>query len=605
MKLNRAMKRYMLGTPCEGPDQGIPLEADIATLKKQNNELAVAKGMPPIGSVMVNAHGIEWLVDGHTTAPSILGVDCEHGDLYPALMPQNLSKELTEFVAEINRCTPKALMALDTMPALFPKRGHPHGHWVDGLSDPYRILLFIDAARIHETVLAHELAHVWIDLVRGIEDYRVLEDRSNTARYSQVQLVQSFVLDVAVNSLLVEKGFDVGVIAEHSRVAVRNLIEASSRGYEPPTKREGAFLGAFLAGLMLDVDSGAEAEIVGYENLPAVKRELPEVYHLGEKLANVIRRNPPTSAKAARAAIDEALSLSFEFCGEEIDLERELIEIAPECAYDCDKHPEWLRGLSVQAKCEVGVAMARLGASSTALSEMSCAPNGKVRVRFQHYDGGFTDYAELECAKSMPGVISPQLRMALEENERNRRRIDEMMGNANATGKPAPPNNGLPGGFMPWEPGGRSYSAGLAMWTTQARLQEQLQGEKPYAYANNNPVTYSDPSGLCACPWYLGIISPLGYLICLWICHGSKTIQPTKCDMSNNGCQEVCNGAAFGPWAQPYDECLDCCQASFPKQSATWIQGCATACEAAKTAPCVCGEPIYTMLDLKDERRTV
>lgn len=42
----------------------------------------------------------------------------------------------------------------------------------------------------------------------------------------------------------------------------------------------------------------------------------------------------------------------------------------------------------------------------------------------------------------------------------------------------------------------RTYSPGLARWLTKARMEEMLAGEHPYGYANNNPTTYTDPSGL-------------------------------------------------------------------------------------------------------------
>ncbi len=41
----------------------------------------------------------------------------------------------------------------------------------------------------------------------------------------------------------------------------------------------------------------------------------------------------------------------------------------------------------------------------------------------------------------------------------------------------------------------RMYSAGTARWLTAVRLQELLEGEHPYSYAENNPVTLTDPSG--------------------------------------------------------------------------------------------------------------
>jgi len=50
-------------------------------------------------------------------------------------------------------------MMLDTMPLLRPKQAQPDIHYVNLGSDPARILFYLDVANLHETILAHEIAH--------------------------------------------------------------------------------------------------------------------------------------------------------------------------------------------------------------------------------------------------------------------------------------------------------------------------------------------------------------------------------------------------------------------------------------------------------------
>lgn len=45
----------------------------------------------------------------------------------------------------------------------------------------------------------------------------------------------------------------------------------------------------------------------------------------------------------------------------------------------------------------------------------------------------------------------------------------------------------------------RHYMAGHGRFLTQVALEMQLEGEHPYGYAHNNPIKYTDPSGLVPC----------------------------------------------------------------------------------------------------------
>ena len=71
-------------------------------------------------------------------------------------------------------------------------------------------------------------------------------------------------------------------------------------------------------------------------------------------------------------------------------------------------------------------------------------------------------------------------------------RINEMIRQNRERQMKHQPSNG-----MPKFPGQvrRFYMAGTVRFLTRVRGAEWLGGEHPYAYAMNNPVTYTDPSG--------------------------------------------------------------------------------------------------------------
>ena len=234
------------------------MSRELAVLRENRNSLAVRHGLPPIGATMSNQHGIVWRVDGHFFAPTLASiargpVTAENPrDLFPVLHPQNFSPRLLEFIGETDRCTSKQLLMLDTMPQLRPGEAHPDGHWVDAWSNPSFIPVFLDAAHAHETIIAHEIGHVWIDLVDDCEDYRILRDLSDTARVFLWTSVQSFVLDRKVNEVLRRKGFDTSIMDAHLDELLASLACALLAGYQPPNQAEAAFLSLSLATAMLD-----------------------------------------------------------------------------------------------------------------------------------------------------------------------------------------------------------------------------------------------------------------------------------------------------------------------------------------------------------------
>jgi hypothetical protein len=327
------------------------LSQEIALLKQSRNRIAVRHGLPPIGATMVNQYGIEWLVDGHLFVPTLSTI-ARHGveyidtddpsDLYPVIVPQNLSPRLNAFIAETDRCTSKQIMLLDTMPHLRPKEAHPYGFSIDGMTSPHRIVLFLDAVHVHETVLAHEIGHLWIDLVEDCEDYRMLKDLSNTAKVFQWNNLQSFVLDNKVNEVLREKGFDMSVIEADVEEALASFAQAILSGYRPPTAHEAVFLASTLATARLDYERGAQDALQSLELAAMVfQRDLPDVHDLACHLAASVRRHGYSDRASIERAIDECAQLSFAFLGEPLDLDRELIEERPTEAYE-DKYPEYL-----------------------------------------------------------------------------------------------------------------------------------------------------------------------------------------------------------------------------------------------------------------------
>lgn len=487
------------------------LSQEIALLKETNNQIAVRHGLPPVGSTMINQYGIEWLVDGHVFVPTLStlsrGTDPDVDDprdLYPVILPQNLSPRLTNFIAETDRCTSKVIMPLDTLPHLRPHSAHTYGHWIDGLDSPHRILMFLDAAHAHETIIAHEIGHIWIDLVEDCEDYRIFRDISDAPKVHQWTNLQSFVLDNKVNEVLREKGFDMSVIENDVEESLLSFAAAIRSGYRPPTAREAAFVASTLATAMLDYEIGAQNTLQSLDMASTVfRQDLPDVYELACHLAASVRRHGYADRASIRKAVDACALLAFAFVGEPLNLDTDFVEEVPTEDYN-DKYPEYFSGLPVPAKLEIARAMARLKIPGGSECRLEYSSTGSAHVKFCQRSGDWTKPVLLKNLRRLPQSTAFAGSNPMPQRGRptmNKSFLSTPPNNSLHAGTISPAISPPLSGVQPVFPTGgsngrRSYGPGLARFLSQARLAEQLGGEHPYGYAMNNPLINSYPSGL-------------------------------------------------------------------------------------------------------------
>jgi hypothetical protein len=466
------------------------LALEVAARREKNNLSAVRSGLPAVGSKLVNRYGLEFEVESHVHVPTANSVQRwregsqSDADLFPSIIPQNLSQKLTNFVAAVDRCTTKTLLVLDTMPHARRDAGVPDGHWVDTIGNGGANLLFIDAAQIHETHFAHEIGHLWVQYVDQAEDERVMEDVSDVGRLHQLSFVQSFVTDLRVNQLIAEKGFDVSVIIEDQAASIASLGRAIEAGYRPENPREGVFMALALAAQILEEqETGPSALAKLDDTLEKVTRLYPELAGLATGLAGVVTRHGYDGKDQIRASIDDCLILAFDYSGDGIDLERDLvIPAVPEP--DFDKYPQWIEGASPQMKCEVGRIVAREDIPDGSQWSVTQGPLNANLVSFELPDGTIKGPWALEHSQAFHAHVD----RIQQVNKMSIQNLERQIQNR--------PTQGIPD--FPGQPR-RFYMAGMAGFLTRVREAEWLGGEQPYAYAMNNPVTYTDPSGNKPC----------------------------------------------------------------------------------------------------------
>ena len=509
--------------------------SELACHNERKNWAASQFGLPTIGSKLVNQHGIEWVVQNHAEVPTMdslqrwrKGQIEPRNDLYPVVAPMNLSPQLMEFFHAIDRCTTKTFAILDTMPGRRTDGHVPGGNYIDTVSNPLTNLLFLDAARVNETIIAHEFGHAWVQYVDECEDLRMVEDASDPQRMRHVNYVQSFVLDLKVNDLLRRKGFDMAPIEEDQARSMFQLAAALESGYRPEHPREEVFMALLVADQIIQRENGRSNELARFDlSLATIRHILAPLANLAEVMAESVGRHGYGSHDAIVKSIDECLIKSFEHVGDSFDLDKELTLIRPE-EPDLDKVPKWLTPIPPKMKCQVGKHMARNDISSDWPYSISPGLTERTKVVFNSpegdrrsqvlvnhrigpptaYYGMSEEQAEvLELRRQneerrlrtlTPGFPDPKDPKSIHEfNERNRLRILNGMGIANHDRLQAMK--------------GRPYMAGLGRFLTAARYADQLAGENPYGYAFSSPLTYVDPNGNSPVkPGSYAVYSPCG-----------------------------------------------------------------------------------------------
>jgi hypothetical protein len=96
-------------------------------------------------------------------------------------------------------------------------------HCTNYSGNPEESYIFFDLASGHETTFAHEVAHLWFIFVENGDGCRVLNDQSDNAKLNQLDFIQSFVLDLRVNDLIAERGFDMELV-NHDQIRSMTMI---------------------------------------------------------------------------------------------------------------------------------------------------------------------------------------------------------------------------------------------------------------------------------------------------------------------------------------------------------------------------------------------
>ncbi len=293
-----------------------------------------------------------------------------------------MSPRLTEFLLETDCATTKQMIFFDTVPGMHPATAAPGLNRVCSITDPTVLFFHFDAADVHETIIAHELGHVWVELVDGCEDHRQMREPVDFGRSSQFNDIQSFVMDLRVNELLEARGFDMSIISRHQAEAMRNFAAHCARGDRPKYRRLlGSVINAIAAAL-LEMERFPAAWGAALRDLfEMIRIGMPDVFEAAVGFVASVKRHGYADSAAVCRVVDECAEISFAITGDSIDIEKETIEILHDGSMRC-----WI---SIRNSCNAVAASRQAGGAQNnskslelqAAQTMSCLCRPRVTLQ--------------------------------------------------------------------------------------------------------------------------------------------------------------------------------------------------------------------------------
>jgi hypothetical protein len=385
-----AMKRQ-LSASVKAIDDKIVLRAnDSESSALGASDPTTKVALPPVGAFLTSKHGLSWFVVGHGRFPTATAatIYADGHENLPVVYPANMSDRLFRFISETNRCTSKDIVFIDTMPAAHPNNIGEKVHYAVCSSNPDASFICLDIVNANETTFAHEIAHLWLNYVEGGDGMRSLrEEAFDRVKFMQLNFVQSFVIDLKVNDLIAERGFDMSSINRDEIESLTILRDAVILGHQPRATRESLLNGLSIAGAILEQKRWTESDKHHLMELLAFFEDsTPEIYRLAQQLVRIVRQYGYGSKDAIRNVLNECITLAFEFTRDDFSIERDLVDkTTPEGMQD--KYPEELPGYPVPLKLEIGKTLARNGINGRSKIVISASPTGMAQVTVECADG--------------------------------------------------------------------------------------------------------------------------------------------------------------------------------------------------------------------------
>jgi len=246
----------------------------------------------------------------------------------PVIAHINPSRRLRNLYREVVATSPKKLIIADAAGLPEECRQIIDGlHFTSWREYPDMMAVIVDSNECREDILAHELMHIWLDLVADHEDHRIYRDSSDGRGVFTVISVQSFVIDCKVQEKLMERGFPLRKFTSDIVDTLHQQAMASEAGFALANRSQEAVIARLLARpwAVPELYEFTDDDWKKIRHARAViERQLPRLVRLADGFVKAFRRHPYTEKREALKLIDECLGLQFGYVQQDFDQARDL-----------------------------------------------------------------------------------------------------------------------------------------------------------------------------------------------------------------------------------------------------------------------------------------
>ncbi|MHC4507237.1 MAG: hypothetical protein ACYTFI_28525, partial [Planctomycetota bacterium] len=316
----------------------------------------------PPGYTYRNRHGMKFRVFrygafafGHCPGRSDGGraIELYHADrpppsVLPVVTHLDPSERLEKLYREVTAASPKKLIIADGAGLSEISRQVMEGLCFACWRElPDHMLVLVDSNLCREDIMAHELMHIWLDLIEGYEDHRRYRDVTNGRNSFTVLDIQSFVIDCKVQEKLIERGFPLRKFTDDIVEPLFDCARAMEGGVDLANRSQEAVMANLLArtGAVPDLYdlTTEDREKMRYAR-GVFERRAPGLGRLADGVTEAFRKHGYTTRPEALKLIDECLRLHFAYLGEALDFERDF-RIEHDAIECCDDFSRALSGV--------------------------------------------------------------------------------------------------------------------------------------------------------------------------------------------------------------------------------------------------------------------